>query len=305
MVQKAKVRIFFIDNLLFFWFYTNKSLIFAFLLNRNDEKETSSQENHLFMKTVTLISDWKLKDPYVAMFKAKLASMLPGAQQYDITHAIDLFNIEQTAFILKNSYSAFPAHTLHIILTDAPMANNIFPVLVEYDKHYFLGEDNGIFSMMFDNPEQLRACQYHPTIDNNGYTDKLLEMARWLFTDQLQDHTSPYSSFKLSLKRTALYEPQLNKITGRVAYIDAVCNAVTDIPVSMFEEVRNGRPFVASLPSSPYLRITKCYEHYNKAEKEAFLVYNQLGYVEIAMYRSNVAVLADIKVDDVVEIVFG
>lgn len=256
------------------------------------------------MKNITLISDWKLKDPYVAMFKARLASVLPGAQQYDITHAIDLFNVEQTAFILKNSYKAFPQRTLHIILTDAPMSHNVFPVLVEYDKHYFLGEDNGIFSMMFESTDQLRACQYHPTIDNNGYTEKLIEMARWLFTDQLQDHTSPYSMFKLSLKRSAIYESSQSKITGHVAYIDAVCNVVTNIPVTLFSEAVAGRSFVATLPSSPYLRITKFYESYNPSEKEPFLVQNQLGYVEIAMYRSNIAVLADIRAGDVVEIQF-
>ena len=64
------------------------------------------------MKTITLISDWKLRDPYVAMFKGQLLKAVPDANIIDITHAIDSFSIEQTAFILKNSYSSFPEQSL-------------------------------------------------------------------------------------------------------------------------------------------------------------------------------------------------
>lgn len=257
------------------------------------------------MKSVTLISDWKLKDPYVAIFKAQLATKVAGIQQFDISHAIDLFNIEQTAFLLKNSYKSFPQHTLHIILTNAPMDRNTCPVLVEYDKHYFLGQDNGIFSMMFGNTEPLKALQYHPSlIDSNSYTDKILEMVRWFFTDQIEDNTTPYSKFKLGIKHEATYDAAQSKIQGHIIYIDAVCNAITNIPVEMFEEANTRNQFEATLSSASYLNINKCYDYYNPAGREAFFVRNSMGYLEIAMYRNNFAVLSDIKVGDIVEIRF-
>lgn len=257
------------------------------------------------MKAVTLISDWKLKDPYVAIFKAQLATKVAGIQQFDLTHAIDLFNIEQTAFILKNSYKAFPQRTLHIILTDAPTDKATCPVLVEYDKHYFLGQDNGIFSMMFDTTEPLKALQYHPSlIDPNSYTDKLLEMVRWFFTDQIEDNTTPYSKFKLGIKHEASYNAAQNKITGKVVYIDAVCNAITNIPVEMFEEANTRNQFVATIPTSCFLQINKCFDYYNPSSREAFLVRNPMGFIEIAMYRNNFAALANVNVGDTIEIQF-
>ena len=82
------------------------------------------------MKNITLISNWKLRDPYVAMFKGQLWKAIPDANIIDITHAVDGFSVEQTAFILKNSYKSFPEQTLHIILTGTTMSHTSMPVMV-------------------------------------------------------------------------------------------------------------------------------------------------------------------------------
>ena len=57
---------------------------------------------------VTLISDWRTRDPYVAMFKGKLLSAVPDAEIMDISHVVDLFNVSQTAFLTLQSYRNFP-----------------------------------------------------------------------------------------------------------------------------------------------------------------------------------------------------
>ena len=43
---------------------------------------------------ITLISDWRLRDPYVAMFKGALLSESPEANLLDITHYVDVFNLK-------------------------------------------------------------------------------------------------------------------------------------------------------------------------------------------------------------------
>ncbi|MCK4478792.1 SAM-dependent chlorinase/fluorinase [Candidatus Bathyarchaeota archaeon] len=56
---------------------------------------------------VTLLSDFGLKDPYVAEMKAVILSKCPEAKIVDISHEIDKFNIRMGAFILASATPFF------------------------------------------------------------------------------------------------------------------------------------------------------------------------------------------------------
>ena len=47
---------------------------------------------------ITLLSDWRLRDPYVAMLKGELLKTLPDAQIVDITHYVDKFDLIHPGF---------------------------------------------------------------------------------------------------------------------------------------------------------------------------------------------------------------
>ncbi|MEG2070795.1 MAG: SAM-dependent chlorinase/fluorinase, partial [Bacteroidales bacterium] len=233
------------------------------------------------MKNITLISDWKLKDPYVAMLKGKLVSNIPDVHIFDITHAIDLFNIEQTAFILKNSFTAFPEQSVHLILTGNSLSKNIFPVLVEYQNHYFIGEDSGIFSLMFGTKTPLKAWQYNSSDLSSDFPDKMIEMTKQLFNNKIKEIATEYTHFKRKIKLEPYYSSLEKKITGRIAYIDTFCNAVTDIPIAMFKEANQNNQFKATVSSTKHIQITKYHDFYNPQEEEVFFVFNRLGFLEI------------------------
>jgi len=253
---------------------------------------------------ITLLSDWKLRDPYIGIFKGQLLSVLPNVQIIDITHNLELFNLSQAAFIAANSYSFFPKKTLHITLSGLSFSAEAKPVLLSYDGHFFLGEDTGIFSMMFGAKHNVEAFQYNGDM-SLSVNEKLASMASWVFQNTYIKNTIPYSALKFQLSN--LSEPDFNVernlISGRIAYIDSCCNAVTNIPISMFEAAGK-RKFEAIISNARPLKITRCYPHYNSQESEVFLVYNRLGFLEITLYKGNIAALADIKVGDNVEIRF-
>jgi len=71
------------------------------------------------MHIITLTSDWKEYDFYVASLKGKLLSICPEATLVDITHSIKPFNTAEAAFVLKNSYPHFPDNTIHIIAVNS------------------------------------------------------------------------------------------------------------------------------------------------------------------------------------------
>ena len=102
------------------------------------------------MSIITLTTDLGLKDYYVAGIKGHILSQLPDANIVDISHEIPAFNISVAAFCLKNCYYDFPKGSIHIIGV-SPEANEFTRhVVIKYQNHYFIGADNGIFSLLFD-----------------------------------------------------------------------------------------------------------------------------------------------------------
>ena len=258
------------------------------------------------MKSITLISDWKLRDPYIAMFKGKIVSLIPDAQIFDITHAISLYAIDQTAFILQNSYQSFPEGSLHVMLTGTSFSDGNEPIMASVENHSFLGNDNGIFSILFGSQKEIQGFQYQRKEGANEvpFLDKLIQMIKWFFDGEIELHTKPYSSFKRLFTRQISYNEKEKVIIGHIAYIDTCCNAVTNIPTSLFIEKNISGKFTTKISSSPYLNITKWYNFYNHKEQEPYLVSSRLGHIEITMYQAHIAILGDIKVGDQVEIRF-
>jgi len=254
---------------------------------------------------ITLLSDWKLRDPYVGIFRGQLLNLLPQIQIVDITHHLELGNLSQAAFIAKNSYPFFPKKSLHIILSGLSFLPEMKPVLIFHNEHYFLGEDTGVFSMMFGVDSNLEAYQYNGDMLKSA-TEKLALMASWVFEGTYRKNTTTYSGLRFQINNLseADYNAERKLISGKIAYIDSCCNAITNIPVSMFEAV--GKKQFTALVSNNVrpLKITRCHSFYNVEESEVFLVYNRLGLLEVTLYEGNIAALADIKVGHNIEIQF-
>ena len=236
------------------------------------------------------------------MLKGQLWKAIPEANIIDITHAIDAFSMEQTAFILKSSYKSFPERTLHLILTGITLSHTAMPVMVEYDRHYFIGEDNGIFSLMFGDDPDVRATVLNMPDEKTTVLDKYVSMAQLYFSNELNEKVLAYDTFVRKIKLEPEHDVANRIITGHVAYIDTCCNAVTDIPVKMFKDAVKKGNFSLMLSSTKHITITHFQEFYNPKEEEVYVLSNRLGYMEVTLNNSRIAVLADLHIGDKVEI---
>jgi len=258
------------------------------------------------MKNITLISDWKLRDPYVGMFKGELFTLFTDINTIDITHSIQPSHIPQTAFILKNCYTSFPKGSLHIILTGFSLSKSSLPVITQYDEHWFLGEDTGIFSLLFENEyKNLKAWQY-PEKNSKSINAKIMEMAEWCFEQTLEKKAILYPNDKFIHKTTfkPSYSQTHDTLTGEVICIDSVANAITNIPVDFFHEVRKNRNFTLKIDSRKELISSTYYESYQENADSVYLIPNRLGYIEISFYPANIAAMAAIYVGNHVKITF-
>ena len=66
------------------------------------------------MPIITLTTDFGLKDYYVGLIKGALLSQDSSIQIVDVSHNINVYDIVQGAFILKNCFAEFPVGTTHM-----------------------------------------------------------------------------------------------------------------------------------------------------------------------------------------------
>ena len=249
---------------------------------------------------ITLLSDWHLRDPYVAMLKGTLLKSLPDAQIIDITHYADKFNLMQTALLLKTAYRSFPEGTIHLLLTNMSLNSTFSPVLLKHNGHYFLGEDNGTFFLMFGQEAALSGFQLSDSKENT--LSQMCRLIQLIREGHVEAETAQYAKFKRMFMELPENDTANQCIEGQIVYIDAFNNAVTDIPAAMFHHAVGKHPFTATIQSKGVWTITKHFENYQISDNEMFLCNNALGYIEIASYQADVAVLADLEPGDKVYI---
>ncbi|MDR1346339.1 MAG: SAM-dependent chlorinase/fluorinase [Bacteroidales bacterium] len=255
------------------------------------------------MQILTLISDLKLRDPYVSLIKAGLLSLPHDVQLADITHTVALGSFTQTAFLLSGSYGAFPEGTLHLIYTNCLRMPDALPVLVSCNGHHFIGADNGIFSLFLD-AEHCRSLIYNDVkTENHTLIAKIAQVVDWFLQGEIEAHAKPHI-LKHAHDHKASFNSHTRTIEGNILYVDSDGNAITNIPVSLFHRSGKGHPFKATLPS---VAITT--EHYSAQtvthNLQCYLAPNIMGYIELKMPHGNIVPLTGIRMEDKILIEFN
>src|SRR5689334_957770 len=110
------------------------------------------------MPILTLTTDWGLRDHYVASFKGELMSRSNDVKIVDISHQVEHFDILQASFVIKNCFAKFPEGTLHFIglagVQPASKNERRNYLILKSKGHFFIGEDNGIFSLILGDEEK-------------------------------------------------------------------------------------------------------------------------------------------------------
>ena len=107
------------------------------------------------MVVVTLLSDFGLKDSYVAQMKAVILSINPRAVIVDIAHDVPKYDIGNGAFLLQSVVYYFPRRTVHLAVLDTGVGGMRKPIVVKTMRNFYVGPDNGLL-MLAATPEGVR-----------------------------------------------------------------------------------------------------------------------------------------------------
>jgi len=236
---------------------------------------------------ITLTSDMGLKDYYVASLKGSILKELSDVTIVDISHDIPPFDISNAAFVIKNCFNDFPKGTIHIISIVPEQTTEAKHVIISYNDQYFIGADNGIFSLIFDKiPDGIWQITLNEDSEDYSFPTKniFIKAACHLARGGLP---SVIGLALESINTRQLFRAiaDTNSIKGTIRYIDAYGNLITNISKELFYKVASQREFKLFLSLSEYT-ISKIYKKYGDVpDGEVLALFSSSGFLEIAINK--------------------
>ncbi len=259
---------------------------------------------------VTLTSDFGSKDAFTGSMRGAILKVNPAAQIFDISNDIGPQDIWEAAFTLRNAYSYFPKDTIHLAVVDPGVGSSRRPILVKTENFYFVGPDNGIFSLIYTEAERLRVIHitashyFLPSISPTFHgRDIFAPVAGWLtkglpienFGEEVTDYV------KMNIP-TAKKSPE--GIDGNVIHIDRFGNAITNIKYAEIRELIPNEPDLANTSVTLVGKEIKGLKPFYAAAApgELAALANSSGYLEIFMFKQNARTALSLKRGEAVKL---
>lgn len=235
---------------------------------------------------VTLLTDFGMKDHYVASMKGTILKINPRCQLVDITHQISPQDIMEGAFVLANAFSYFPEGTIHLAVVDPEVGGERAPILVVTERFFFVGPDNGLFSFVL-RQERMKAAYV--------LTQKRFFLSEISHTFHGRDIFAPVAGHLTlgvspktfgrkveGIKQIAFPAPLVRgrELVGEVIHIDAFGNLITNIDRKEFSEFIQDQPFLIRVGRETLHVLTQGY--WEGRTGEPIALFGSGGFLEVA-----------------------
>ena len=236
------------------------------------------------MPLITLTSDYGTKDHFVAALKGQLYTANKDIIIVDINHEINPFDVKSAAYVMKNGTKTFPQGSIHIASINNRDGNSRF-LIVKRLGRYFILPDNGLITLMFEK-EDFEAYAYESLPKLFSFEElhaAIGVMVKKIASNDIDSICVRTTSYKVLSNIQAIVMEDM--IIASVFYIDSFRNAITNVTKEMFDEFVEGKTFMISFRGYKINEISK---HYNDVrEGDALALFNEAGYLEIAVNKSN------------------
>ncbi|MCG8573355.1 MAG: SAM-dependent chlorinase/fluorinase [Flavobacteriales bacterium] len=247
------------------------------------------------MRIITLTTDLGLQDQFVASIKGQLYSRLSDVQIVDISHDVRPFDIGQAAFFVNNVLEDFPEGTIHFLGVDSlpeikigNPENNCYPLVMKLHGQYFIGCDNGLFSLLKD----YESAETIVRLDDFSSKFALRFPTKHIYIPTIQKLVEGTDIKDLgeeisSIRRVFTAQPTIetNLIKGQVIHIDKYGNVIANITEKLFNETGRGNPFTIYFKSSQYFIENISKNYYEVPTGEKLALFNANGFLEIAINK--------------------
>jgi len=247
------------------------------------------------MSIITLLSDFGLRDPYVAEMKAVILSIHPEARIVDISHEVEKFNVRMGAFVFASAAPYFPGGTIHVAVVDPGVGTKRRPILVETKRAFYVGPDNGLLMLAAEKDEIRHVYEITnsrfmlPRVSKTFHgRDVFAPAAAHLarggckpsdFGSEIHDFVVPRFA-KPRLTKNALF--------GEVLHVDDFGNVVTNISRTEFERtgIREGAVFGLRLRDR-VVKLRFCWAYGEVSVGKSLALIGSHDFLEVSVNQGN------------------
>lgn len=99
---------------------------------------------------ITIMTDFGLRDGFVAVMKGVILRIAPEANIIDVTHLISPQNVREAAVVFRRGAGYYPDGTIHICVVDPGVGTARRPMAAQFGTQIYVGPDNGLITFMND-----------------------------------------------------------------------------------------------------------------------------------------------------------
>ncbi|MBZ5500456.1 MAG: SAM-dependent chlorinase/fluorinase [Acidobacteriia bacterium] len=263
-------------------------------------------------RLITLLTDFGLRDSFVAAMKGVMLGVNPDLAFVDISHLVSPHDIHSGAFTLAQAYSYFPLGTIHVAVVDPGVGTARKALVVSAGGHFFVAPDNGILTYVLDREDgfvahEIAADHYFrkPVSSTFHGRDIFAPVAAWLSRDITLPQFGPELKQPARLQIPAVTRVRDALVQGAVLAVDNFGNLVTnlkpdDVPVYGSTGNRACKVVAGQREITIFKRSFG-----EGARGELFVIPGSSGYLEIVMRDRSAAAELHLGPGAPVGVIFG
>jgi S-adenosylmethionine hydrolase len=250
---------------------------------------------------ITLTTDFGIADPYVAEMKAVILGINPNVEIVDITHHVEKFNVRNGAFIVAAAVPYFPEGTIHVAIVDPGVGTKRKPILIETEKYFFIGPDNGVLILAAKN----QGIRHVYEITNRRFM-----LPRISSTFHGRDVFAPAAAFLSMGVKPSEFGPEIREIVtpkftevveeggrliGEVVHVDSFGNIITNFTA---EHVKGVKDYVRVRLGNKLLKLKLCKAYAEVEAQRPLAIIGSHDFLEISINMGNAAQFFGVKAGD-------
>lgn len=258
-------------------------------------------------RTIGLITDFGLSDPYVGQMRAVLARKAPGSRVVDISHDVAPFNVAQAAFFLAASYEHFPADAVILAVVDPGVGTGRAIAALEVEGRLLVAPDNGLLALALKNAwaANIRAFDLSAAMDAPSRVshtfhgrDVFAPLAAWLALGgkpgELGREIDPEALISLPWSHPDI---RPGRACGHVLHIDRFGNCVLNLEAGSLGVPTGLR---LTVPAGGDLTYARTYG--DMPEGGPGLLEGSQGFLELAVNQRSAAKRFGLSMGDAIEL---
>ncbi|MBC7426284.1 MAG: SAM-dependent chlorinase/fluorinase [Bacteroidia bacterium] len=252
----------------------------------------------LEMVTVTLTTDYGTDSHHVAQVKGALISELSASVNItDISNKINAFDINDAAFIIRNSYTFFPKETFHLVGVNNQTSHSIKQILAVSEGQYFLGADIGVLPLIFENRSFAKYYDLGKDWESFGFItrDFYPKVISALVNSNFDPVLAGYTELENPLIRLS-EKPVVNDnfLKASVVFIDSFGNAYINCSKEYFENFIGESNFRIRVIRNEFKGYINT-DYTDVDDGEAVFMFKSPDYMQIAINRGRADQLLGLK----------